>query len=49
MKLILVGCEYSGKTTLQLLISAWLQRITGSHRPVFPRSLRSAFGRTTAD
>lgn len=35
MKLILVGCEYSGKTTLQLLISAWLQRITGSHRPFF--------------
>lgn len=35
MKLILVGCEYTGKTTLQLLISAWLQRITGSHRPFF--------------
>ena len=35
MKLILVGCEYSGKTTLQLLISAWLQRITGTHRPFF--------------
>ena len=35
MKLILAGCEYSGKTTLQLLISAWLQRITGSHRPFF--------------
>ena len=35
MKLILVGCEYSGKTTLQLSISAWLQRITGSHRPFF--------------
>ena len=35
MKLILAGCEYSGKTTLQLLISAWLQRVTGSHRPFF--------------
>ena len=35
MKLILVGCEYTGKTTLQLSISAWLQRITGSHRPFF--------------
>ena len=35
MKLILVGCEYSGKTTLQLLITAWLQRITGTHRPFF--------------
>ena len=35
MKLILVGCEYVGKTTLQLLITEWLQRNTGSHRPFF--------------
>ena len=35
MKLILIGCEYAGKTTLQILITEWLQRITGTHRPFF--------------
>ena len=30
MKLILVGCEYSGTTTLALGINAWLKELTGS-------------------
>ena len=30
MKLILVGCEYSGTTTLALGINGWLKELTGS-------------------
>ncbi len=30
MKLILVGCEYSGTTTLALGINSWLKELTGS-------------------
>ena len=30
MKLILVGCEYSGTTTLALGINGWLKEVTGS-------------------
>ena len=29
MKLILVGCEYSGTTTLALRIDRWLKGLTG--------------------
>ena len=30
MKLILVGCEYSGTTTLALAVNEWMKETTGS-------------------
>jgi len=34
LKLILVGCEYSGKTTLAEEIVKWWKNLTGAHIPV---------------